>query len=313
LAVLDLFSKGRKQELGEVPDVYTYTTLPKELRVQIIHAWRDALGTCRIDSTGNVTPAYHALAKVLRREYGQFSLVRGHYDSEDPNYSENEVTEFFLTTDTDRALDVVELVCRLIDRQCRSWGYLCRNNADEIATEALEQINKRFKEHGIGYQYSGERIIRLDSEILHTEAVRPALQMLSKPEYAGPQGEFLRAHEHYRHGRKSEALVESCKASESMMKAICHKRKWMYDKNATAKTLIEVCFKNGLIPQFWQSHFSALRTLLENAIPVPRNKRGGHGAGAVPANVPDEIVPYLLHMTAATILFLGEADGRIPK
>ncbi len=148
---------------------------------------------------------------------------------------------------------------------------------------------------------------------MHSEVVRPALQMLAKPECAGPQQEFLTAHEHFRHGRKSEALVECCKAFERMMKSICDKRGWAYDKNATAKQLIDACFKAGLIPQFWQNHFAALRTLLENAVPVPRNKQDGHGAGSVPANVPDEIVPYVLHMTAATILFLGEAESRLPK
>lgn len=37
MAIHDLFSKRRKQELGERPDVYAYDFLPHELRVQIIH------------------------------------------------------------------------------------------------------------------------------------------------------------------------------------------------------------------------------------------------------------------------------------
>jgi hypothetical protein len=43
MSIYNLFSKRRKRESGEVPDVYTYE-IPANLRVQIIHIWGDALG-----------------------------------------------------------------------------------------------------------------------------------------------------------------------------------------------------------------------------------------------------------------------------
>ena len=48
--------------------------------------------------------------------------------------------------------------------------------------------------------------------------------------YAGANDEFLRAHEHYRHKRHKECLNECLKAFESMMKAICKKRRWPYSE-----------------------------------------------------------------------------------
>lgn len=37
MAVFDLFSKRRKRERGEGPDVYIYDQIPEPLKVQIVH------------------------------------------------------------------------------------------------------------------------------------------------------------------------------------------------------------------------------------------------------------------------------------
>jgi hypothetical protein len=130
---------------------------------------------------------------------------------------------------------------------------------------------------------------------------------------AGAQEEFLSAFEHYRHGKNEEALVDACKSFESTMKAICDKRGWTYDKNkATASDLVNICLSQGLIPSFWQSHFAALRTVLQSGIPTARNRQAGHGSGTeARPEPPDELVAYVLHMTASTILFLAEAERRL--
>lgn len=96
------------------------------------------------------------------------------------------------------------------------------------------------------------------------------------------------------------------------MKAICDKRGWNYSNNATATPLIQVCFDNGLIPSFWQSHYSSLRNLLESSVPTGRNKLSGHGQGTTPVSVPNHLVAYMLHMTASVIVFLAEADEKAP-
>ncbi len=147
-------------------------------------------------------------------------------------------------------------------------------------------------------------------DFIHTEIVKPALRLLGQKQYAGAQQEFLKAHEHYRKGNAKEALNECLKAFESVMKAICDKRGWSYSNNATSKPLIQVCFDNGLIPSFWQSHYSSLRNLLESSVPTGRNKLSGHGQGTTPEAVPDHLVAYMLNMTASAIVFLAEADEK---
>ena len=181
-----------------------------------------------------------------------------------------------------------------------------------MSHDAVEELNERFKEHGVGYQFTNGQIVRIDSEFIHAEIVKPALNTLSQQHFAGAQQEFLKAHEHYRKGNSKEALSECLKSFESIMKAICDKRGWSYNNDATAKFLIQACFKNELIPSFWESHYSALRNLLESSVPTGRNKLSGHGQGTTPVSVPNHLVAYMLHMTASAIVFLAEADKKAP-
>ena len=146
---------------------------------------------------------------------------------------------------------------------------------------------------------------------MHSEAIKPAIRLLYKKRYAGAQQEFLKAHQHYRRGETKEALNDCLKTLESLMKAICDKRRWSYPSNATAKALIDVCFENELIPKFWESQYSALRTLLESGVPTGRNKLSAHGQGTAPVEVPGHIAAYMLHMTASAIVFLAEAEAQL--
>ncbi len=173
-------------------------------------------------------------------------------------------------------------------------------------------MNARFREHGVGYEYSDKEIIRIDSQLLHAEAVKPALVLLRATQYEGAQAEFLTAHEHYRRGRAKEALTECLKALESVMKGICAKRGWSHDPHATAKSLLDVLFEKRLIPEFWSSHFSGLRSTLEGGVPTGRNRLGGHGQGTQVVAVPEYLVAYVLHLTASAIVLLAEAEKALP-
>jgi hypothetical protein len=96
------------------------------------------------------------------------------------------------------------------------------------------------------------------------------------------------------------------------MKGICDKRGWKYNANATSKELIQICFEKELIPSFWQQQYISLRSLLECSVPTGRNKLSGHGSGSTVTIVPDHIAAYMLHMTASAIVFLVEAENKLP-
>lgn len=308
MAIFDIFSKRQKVLRGEVPDVYVYDSIPQPLRVQIIHIWQATIGQPDQYGSDSVSNAYKAIVEALRHEYGVFRLPgAGQYD----DYF-TELGNFFLQeNDIERVLDAVETTFKIIDRVTRSFGHLYRHDSEELADKAIDELNARFREHGVGYQYADGSIIRVDSGFVHSEVVKPALALLRAPHYMGAQAEFLKAHEHYRNGNSKEALAECLKAFESVMKAICDKNKWTYPPQATSKALVQICFDNGLIPQFWDQHFSSLRSMLESSVPTARNRLGGHGQGSSVTAVPDYLVTYMLHMTASTILFLGEAEKRM--
>ena len=312
MTIFDIFSKRQKTLRGDVPDVYTYDKLPQPLKVQIVHILFDALGNENdyYSYREGVKSAYEFIVNTLCREYGLFKLPSAE------KYGERmylkELSNYLLQEqDPEKCLDVVELSFKVIDKFTRTHDYLYRSDASKRADAAIHELNDRFKEHGIGYQFVENEIIRIDSELLHVEVVKPALRLLNEKNYKGAQQEFLNAYEHYRHGMHKESLNECLKSFESTMKAICDKRKWAYNSNATAKTLIQVCFDNDLVPPFWQQHLSSLRSMLESGIPTGRNKLGGHGQGSTLIVVPDYLVAYMLHMTASTLVFLTTAEKNL--
>lgn len=228
------------------------------------------------------------------------------------DYLEELINFFLHEEDTEKALDVIELSFRVADRLARDYQYRKLNNPSKSIDDAIAELNARFKEHGIGFQYEEGELIRVDSQMLHAEAVKPALVLLSAKEYKGAQEEFLNAFEHYRHGKHKEALNDALKSFESTIKTICEKRGWTHDPKDTSKRLIEICYQKDLVPSFWQQHMSALRGLLEGGVPTGRNKLSGHGQGSTPTEVPDHIVAYVLHMTAAAIVFLVKSEENMP-
>jgi hypothetical protein len=313
MGIFDLFSKRQKRLRGEVPDVYSYDVIPQPLRVQIVHIWLDTLGNqqqCQSSLFGTEN-AYKFIVDTLCREYGLFHLgASTGYGRRD--YLGELVNFMLQQEDHEQILDAVELSFQLINGFTRRFEFLHRENASKLADNAIGELNSRFLEHGVGYRIEEDEVIRVDSELLHAEAVKPALALLRAPEYAGAQAEFLKAHEHYRHGRAKEALTECLKALESVMKSVCAKRKWPHDAGATSKALIQVLFDNNLVPLFWQQHFSALRATLESGVPTARNRLGGHGQGTEVVDVPTYLVAYVLHQTASAIVFLVEAEKALP-
>ena len=309
MSITEIYSKRQKRLAGGYPDVYHYNEIPGTLRVQICHIATETIGPGYLNTRPR--EIYNSIIKILRKEYGVFQLPNTKRSNRDD--PRGELFDFFLEDiSADECLDVIELLSLAIFRITSEHYYEQRSNAFEIAARAIDELNSRFKEHGVGYQFVDGKIIRLDSEFIHAEVIKPALSLLGNKLYKGAQDEFLLAHEHYRHGNAKEALNECLKAFESTLKIICDKRDWDYPAGSTAKNLIKICFDNNLIPAFWQDHYNCLQKMLENGVPTGRNKLSGHGQGSDIINIPNTIVAYMLHMTASAIVFLAESEAALP-
>jgi hypothetical protein len=315
MAVFNIFSRRQQQQQGKPPDVFQYDDIPHPLRVQILHALDDAvkriyqrtipqyrvLGTEGIDCFADA-------CEVLRRELGMGQLSEDRRRSRPINESPTnrlraEFGDFFQECPTENVLDAIEVVMNFIKQaeMNRLLDYEC--NSQTVADE----INARFLQHGVGYQYESGQIVVQSNSLLHTEAVKPALALLTNPAFQGANEEYLKAHEHYRHGRYPECLVDCLKAFESTMKIICGRKRWKHNHTDTASKLIEVCLSNGLVPTFTQQQLTSLRTLLESGVPTLRNKQAGHGQGTQRHDVPSHLARFALHSTAAVIVLLIEA------
>jgi hypothetical protein len=304
MAILDLFSDRRRRERGETPDVFSYDVLPQELRVQTMLIVSDGLGH-PYRASGYETPAYYLYGKIIQelvRHFGRQRLAPG----EEPN---EVLGNFFLQeTKIESWLDAVELSLAEIQTAHQDWHYKEQASARLDAGEVIADLNNRFLQHAIGYQYASGRIIRCDSQFLHAQVVKPALDLLRDKRYRGANDEFLRAHGHYLKGEVKDCLVDCLSSLESTLKTICHKRRWTFQPKDTAKALLDISFKNGLIPAFLQSHFSSLQNTLESGVPTLRNKLGGHGQGPQVITVPEHYAAYALHLTASAIQLLVEAE-----
>ncbi|WP_372057187.1 hypothetical protein P7L74_15890 [Tistrella mobilis] len=288
MGITDLFSKRQKRERGEAPDVYVYNSLPEPLRVQILYIIRDAVGVDRCEYSC-AKDLYTDINHILCREFGVLTLTEHAM-----LMSDRDVIFSFLLKEksVERVIDVVELFFRKIEE------YI-----------ALSELNARFQEHGVGYRFELGRIIRIDSQFMHSEIVKPTLLVLNNKEFEGANEEFLRAHEHYRHGRYKECLVAALNSFESTMKTICSLRGWETQPKNTAKNLISICLDNGLLAPYSETQLSSLRALLESGIPTIRNKNGGHGQGTSPVAVPGYLARYALNLTATTILMMVQANN----
>jgi len=307
MAVFELFSQRQKKLRGEVPEIYTYDEISNKLRVQIIHIIKDSIGEDKSNySNKNAEEIYKIIHEILCREYGVFELGKGYNETD-----ETQVLDYLLQSkNNDEVLDIIELSFKCIEKIVNENEYYTDATKVNISPlEAIEELNYRFKEHGIGYQFDGGEIIKVDSTFIHSEITRPTINLLWNKTFLGANEEYMKAHEHYRHGRNKECLTECLKAFESTIKIICKEKGWAFNQTDPAKKLIQVCFQNNLVPTFTQNQFTSLQSLLESGIPTIRNKLGGHGQGQNLQKVDDGMTRYGLNLTGSNIIFLIEQSG----
>lgn len=306
MPVHDLYSKRLKAEQGETADVYEYEVIPPKLRVQIVHIFKDAIGTRTRTQLGAIQDKYRELSEALGREHGFLQLGYQNQTAEDQIFSyiqnEGDITKIF---------DLIELALRTIHILRGDQTYLIYSKVSMNREEVINELNIRFKENNVGYEIINWDIVRIDSNYMHIEAIKPALILLQDPIYIGANAEFRKAFDKYKDGDNKNALVEALKSFESTLKAICDKRGWLYSNRDTASKLVDIALANNLVPAWQQEGLTAVRTLL-GTVGTPRNKLGGHGQGSAVVNVPNYYVRYALNSTASAIILLAEADKDLP-
>ena len=312
MPVFNLYSYRKRVAESETPDVLVYDRLPESLRIQIIRIWRNAIGPAHVyrgiefGDVNENNKGWQIIHDIIAQEHGLFSL------SSDANLFDR-CKSYLLQSSVDDALDVIEASFIYIDKVARELRDHVRTSRGirVSADDAIEELNERFQRAGIGYRFEDGNIIRVDSELVHSTVVKPALRYLQQRGFEGPREEFLRAHSHFRSGEMKDAITNAHNAFESTLRAICDQRKWAYPRGARASDLLRVVRDNGLLPSYLDNSFDQLAATLKSGLPSVRNEEGGHGQGAIPRKTPDYVAAYALHLAAAKILFLCEAHKGI--
>ena len=306
MTIADLFSKRQRNIRPEAQGIRQDAPIPAPLRVQIVHILRDLFGHKVIYDLNGCLETFGEIEQALCREYGLCILPTKPADLN--TTPDARVIDFLLhAQDQEKVLDVVEVSFHVLSRLRSNpeWQTLI---PQEKVDRAVAELNASFREYGIPFQYENGQIVRVESQFIHAQVVKPALALLSAQEYAEANAEFQKALEHYRKGETKECLNQCLKAFESTMKAICTRRKWPFKSKDTARELIDVCLKNGLTPPLIHSHIRGVRATLARGIPTIRTRPPSHGEQVQFMDVPPHYASYMLHLTAATIQFFVESE-----
>lgn len=305
MAIRNLYSKRNKVPV----DVFRYDTLTEKLKIQIVYIWKDffkqAPETLR-------KALWEEIYNVICQEHGRKKLVEGQAIGQ---YSNAYSVELYFehVTNTDESLDVLEVVFGyILDYSVLQFRfYKFQQQLTYLPEQAVKDLNVRFLENGIGYQFEQGQIIRIDNQLLHKDVILSTLHFLSYVAFKNANDEFLSAHQHFRHQRTKECLNDCLKSLETTLKIICDENNWQYTKTDTAYKLISICINNKLIPDYLQTHFTSLRATLESGVPTLRNRLGGHGQGIDKIEVPSHYAAYMLYLTGTTINFLVSCHNEL--
>ena len=205
----EFFSKRQQRIQGETPGTYQHESIPKELRFQVLYIWQKVWGEAyyndyfrQFQLSELARDAYNSIEMTLREEYGVRSLIEGS-DPDEADYSSYQAVHdfFFETEDTDKVIDVIELSFRYIDQVIRDKFYGPNENEDEFdeifgtrrrdishngipPDESIDQLNRRFREHSVSYQYESGLIVKVDSQDIHSEVVKPAEELPNNTQQA---------------------------------------------------------------------------------------------------------------------------------
>jgi len=296
------FNTYSKNKNG-IPEILAYDNISEKLKNQISFIWNNFFEQNSFPEE-LVKLFREKIHQTLKEETGIKTLhSNGLFYDEDPV---RQVESYFSNlNETDKILDVIDISFYYMEVLQKYFDEKYYVNNSYKYQSAVEDLNTRFRENGVGYELINQNIIKIENKILHEKTITDTIKFLTNPIFENANEEFLKANDHYRHNRFQETMNECLKAFESTMKIICEQNNWNYNKEKdTAKDLISHLFNNGFFMSYQDNYLASLRQLLTSNIPTMRNKNSGHGQGSERKIVPESLAKYLLYSTGATITLL---------
>jgi hypothetical protein len=298
--------RKRLQSRKDEPEIYTYDQAPEHMRHQICVALAEGIGVYYGRGGYNEPPPnadgiWGSIDRLCRKELESYLsyLHESNLSLRILNYIRN-------VQDIDDFLSAVEIGCRCLSIISNVFEHKARG-AEQKAADAIEEINARFEQHSVGYRFENGQIIRVDSKLTHAEIIKPALVLLTAPEFSKANEDFMTAHRHYRANEFKDCVTAANRAFESMLKAICDAEKWEYGKGDRAAELVTKVRSMGLFTHDFDRSFDSYVAMLKAGLPAVRNEAGGHGEGLTSAAVTAGIARFAINLTATNLVFLGDS------
>lgn len=300
MAIFKTFSQ-RKREAEKAakgdPDPFAYNTIPSALRNQIAMILREALGPAGFQVNAS---HWRNMEQTLKKAHGLLTL--GTNGDVQTRY-----LAFMLTADDELCIDAIEVAFIQVARlSILNPGQRVLLGMAISPESAITELNERFLQHGIGYEFLNGQLVQRDQSDIHPKAVRPAFVLMAGDERFAPvQQELSKAYENLRGGAEHypDAIGNAAKALESALKVGCRILKIPLPKQETAQPLISAFFKSDkAVPPYLMDHASHLAGAMQGLATIG-NKDGRHGKDKVPT-LPRPLVEFALHLAASNILFI---------
>lgn len=279
-------------------EILPYTELSERFRVQAYHLIKEVYSTDDSIDFNYVTSIFKWVHDKICSDHALFSFDDAPMCTEYQYDPVESCLKFILNCEEDDwVVDIIELLVTT-RIQLEQREHLFRVPKEY----AINKLNARFKENGIGLDYVKDRIFPISSTVLYNEAVKPALILMHNPLFSGALNEYQEAYNHYKNGDNKATILSVAKAFESTMKSICELNNWDFGKG-TASALINALFSNDFLPSYYQTQLNSLKTTLEG-LPTIRNKEASHGQGMSVVDIPDHLTQYALNLAGTNITFL---------
>lgn len=311
--IFDVFS--RRDDSVIKPD----HTLPETTRNRVFFWCEDVFSNSRTSSMSDdhTTEFWDQIHRFLQYRHGRPQVSESRHR---PNSRSQDARQFLLKCSGAEFLDFVEYIFRV---DCFFGVALLEHQLvaelnelllqDDLPYYVTDLVKETVREVATAGPFAGQemtviktvaypRVIMRESEVLHSGAIVPALELLTRPHFKHANAEYLAAHDDYRNGDFGDSLTKCGSAFESVLKVVCHRKSWAFRETDTAQGLVKILLANTTLEPYFEQLLMIVATL--------RNRLStSHGAGVGPRRVPRHLARYALNATVSAILLVVDEVG----
>lgn len=258
-----------KRARGEVPTTFQYNQIPGSIKEQAIILFNNSF-SAEFERRKAIQEIHFPLTFHL----GKPSLYSTYADS-----YEEDLFNFFRKDDldTDLALTIIEEFCK------------------KFSEKFIAIMNEKFLLEGMGYQFKGEEIVRIEDEKFYDTVTQPCISKLSSAGLEKAAAEYFKAYEHLKNQHYHDAVVSCTRSLEYLLQ----------NRLGTKETELSKLLRQ-LLPQL-EGPSGTLAKYVENYIKLIEGMNALRGQSSHAGNAVDfAYTMYFINQTAATILFIAD-------